>query len=354
MPVYPLGYPIISGKQDGGTTLTNVLSSGPVNTVLPSIDNTSPAVGDLLTATSGTWVPPAGGYDYQWYWLDSGPPGTQISGATSNTYTVQASDVGHVLSIRVTPYFSGSPGTPVYSLPTNVVTDTDPIAGFNWAARLQTHIPGSNTPIGLYQDVACTIPCTMDGDSVAAWRDELSTSGVVFTQSDPQKQPLLVFDGSGIPTVIPDGVDDVMVLSNIGNLTNIGTLFLGQQATSATQLSVSFSANGSIQIYAPYASVLYFDWGAGGGSGRISNVFLSTAWNVIECLKNGSNQVVKLNNSPFASGSAGDICPANLSCALFGVSGAFFSGAFTSFLFSNDDQTINETVINTYLTSLNP
>lgn len=30
MPVYPLGYPIISGKQDGGTTLTNVMNVDPL------------------------------------------------------------------------------------------------------------------------------------------------------------------------------------------------------------------------------------------------------------------------------------------------------------------------------------
>lgn len=83
----------------------------------------------------------------------------------------------------------------------------DLLAGFNWAARLQTHIPGSNTPMGLYQDVACTIPATQDGDPIAAWRDELSASGSVYTQSDPQKQGLFVFVG-GAPTVFLDGVDD--------------------------------------------------------------------------------------------------------------------------------------------------
>lgn len=85
----------------------------------------------------------------------------------------------------------------------------DPLADISFAIRLQTHRPGSNVPIGLYQDTACTIPSTMDGDPIAAWRDELSDSGITLIQPDAQKQPILVFDG-GVPTVVTDNVDDFL------------------------------------------------------------------------------------------------------------------------------------------------
>lgn len=156
MPVYPLGYPIISGKQDGGTTLTNVLSSTPV----------------------------------------------------------------------------------------------DPLAPFPWAVRLQTHIPGSNTPLGLYQDVACTIPCTMDGDPVAAWRDKLSTSGVIATQSSSQRQPILVFVG-GVPTILFDGVDDCLVhgLTITGQLTAFVNALSGSGAASGMILGTAGISQQTSLIY---------------------------------------------------------------------------------------------------------
>lgn len=87
---------------------------------------------------------------------------------------------------------------------------TDPLAGVVFALRLQTHA-GDNVPVGLYQDVACTIPATADGHVVAAWRDELGGSGKTYSQSDVSKRPLLKIV-SGAPVVRFDGIDDVLEL----------------------------------------------------------------------------------------------------------------------------------------------
>ncbi len=69
----------------------------PVNTVAP--DTTGDAkVGSVLTTTQGTWTGTAPiTYAYQWY---SGI--NTIAGATSNTYTVQASDLGNAVICQVT------------------------------------------------------------------------------------------------------------------------------------------------------------------------------------------------------------------------------------------------------------
>ncbi len=88
------------------------------------------------------------------------------------------------------------------------VLNVDPLAGLPFALRLQPNSSFS-APLGLYQDTACTIPATADGDTVAAWRDELSNSGITALQSTFAARPMLVFDG-GIPTVFFDGVDDVL------------------------------------------------------------------------------------------------------------------------------------------------
>lgn len=92
-------------------------------------------------------------------------------------------------------------------------TPPDPLAGIPFPLRLQTH-RGDGVPLGLYQDTACTIPATDDGHSVAAWRDELSDSGVVAVQSVSTKRPTLRF-AVGKPVLQFDGVDDFLLIDPV-------------------------------------------------------------------------------------------------------------------------------------------
>lgn len=83
----------------------------PVNSVVPAITGTE-TQGETLTSTTGTWgldAPFSGGsngtitYAYQWTRSNDGT-GTgeaDISGATSSTYTLTASDVGKYIRCRV-------------------------------------------------------------------------------------------------------------------------------------------------------------------------------------------------------------------------------------------------------------
>lgn len=84
----------------------------------------------------------------------------------------------------------------------------DPLANIPFALRLQTH-RGDGVPLGLYQDAACTVPATLAGQAVAAWRDELSGSGLIATQSVSTKRPILRFT-AGVPWLEFDGVDDYL------------------------------------------------------------------------------------------------------------------------------------------------
>lgn len=115
----------------------------------------------------------------------------------------------------------------------------DPLAGINplLALRLQTH-KGDDVPFSMYQDVACTVPATEEGDPIAAWRDELSGSGLVATQSDTGKQPILHFV-SGVPTVKYDGVDDLLTLSSgISPTTTLTASFAAQMSNISGAQSV--------------------------------------------------------------------------------------------------------------------
>lgn len=85
----------------------------PVNTAPPTISDTTPQVGQTLTATTGTWTgtqPMT--FTYQWLRCNSG--GQQcvaLPGATAQTYTVVAGDLNNTLRVRVTARNASGTGT---------------------------------------------------------------------------------------------------------------------------------------------------------------------------------------------------------------------------------------------------
>jgi hypothetical protein len=72
-------------------------NKAPVNTAVPTVSGTV-SIGSVLTSTTGTWTGnPTPTYTYQW---QRGT--TNISGATSSTYTIQLGDGGYTLRCVVT------------------------------------------------------------------------------------------------------------------------------------------------------------------------------------------------------------------------------------------------------------
>lgn len=80
-----------------------VASDPPVNTVAPALSGTE-EVGQTLTSTAGTWTGTAPiTYGYQWQRSDDGSTGwTNISGATSSNYTLQAGDATKYVRCEIT------------------------------------------------------------------------------------------------------------------------------------------------------------------------------------------------------------------------------------------------------------
>ncbi len=78
-------------------------AASPVDTALPTISGEL-LVGQSLSASTGTWSAlPAPSYSYQWQHCNStGESCSNISGATSATYTLASSDEGHTLKVVVT------------------------------------------------------------------------------------------------------------------------------------------------------------------------------------------------------------------------------------------------------------
>ncbi len=91
---------------------TGVVQVAPTNDTLPSIAGEA-VQGATLTATSGEWHGGGGtlSYAYQWRRCNtSGASCTSITGATSQTYTSTAGDIGHTIRVMVTAANQGSNG----------------------------------------------------------------------------------------------------------------------------------------------------------------------------------------------------------------------------------------------------
>ena len=97
----------------------------PANTALPTISGTA-TQGQTLTATNGTWTGSPTSYAYQWQDCNtSGASCANITGATSSSYTLPASDVGHTIRVVVTATNAGG-STPATSPQTATVTAPAP------------------------------------------------------------------------------------------------------------------------------------------------------------------------------------------------------------------------------------
>ncbi|WP_205474310.1 carboxypeptidase regulatory-like domain-containing protein [Nocardioides sp. SYSU D00038] len=138
------------------STFTNPVVAGVVaNTSAPAIAG-SPAVGQRLTAGSGTWTPSDATLAYQWL-----SNGQDVVGATSPTYTPVAADLGRSIAVRVTATKAGHVAAtvtsaavgPVTEAPAPEVTNTTlpsvsgtPRVGLPLTADAGAWAPGDATP----------------------------------------------------------------------------------------------------------------------------------------------------------------------------------------------------------------
>ena len=99
----------------------------PVNTKLPTITGTAQQ-GEELTEHNGEWTNSPTGYTYKWLQCESlGGGCLPISGATGQTYTPVAGDVGHTIRVEETASNESGPGTPAISEPTAVIKSAVPV-----------------------------------------------------------------------------------------------------------------------------------------------------------------------------------------------------------------------------------
>jgi hypothetical protein len=118
-----------SGSAASNPTAPVTSANTPVNTAPPTITG-SPAIGQVLTATPGTWtgsLPIT--FSYKWQRCNSAGSGClPISAPLSSTYTVISADVGVTLRVQVTATNAGG-SVQAMSAPTGVVTSKPVPAG---------------------------------------------------------------------------------------------------------------------------------------------------------------------------------------------------------------------------------
>jgi PKD domain len=144
----------------------------PTNSSPPVINGTA-TEGQSLTATTGAWTESPASYAYQWQDCNSSGAGcVNVTGATSSSHTLTASDVGHTMRVVVTATNTGG-STPASSAATAaVVADPPPPPPPTASFTYSPTSPVTGQPVTL-DGSGSTCP---DGPCTYTWSDDGGTT----------------------------------------------------------------------------------------------------------------------------------------------------------------------------------
>ena len=187
----------------------------PSNTTPPAISGT-PQTGSQLSASTGTWAGTAPiTYAYQWSRCDTnGGSCSDVTGATSQTYTLQQVDVGTTLRVKVTASNSdgsasltsvpsaaiAAPATPA---PTGCPTGTGVINVTDLSLPAQLTIGGQTVAPGVIGRSSQQINLTVH---VTACGGRAVQGAVVYASAVP-------FNQFTVPAQTPTGADGSVTLA---------------------------------------------------------------------------------------------------------------------------------------------
>ena len=156
-----------------GGTSTSKMAEGTSTVIKTKIAGMTPTVtgksdlGEVLTATPGTWEPAGVTLAYQWL-----RDGVAIDGATASTYTLTTADVAAAITVRVTGSKTGLSSASMTSFP------TVPVTGVAVAPTTATMLQGTSLTLKAAvspSDATATLTWASDHPEVAT----VSPDGVV-------------------------------------------------------------------------------------------------------------------------------------------------------------------------------
>ena len=175
------GTRVMTADQTIAVTVTNV-TEGQSGTV--TIDDTTPMVGDELTASTANAADPDGLPDpfaptWKWYRTPDGGSETEISGETSATYTVVAADLGATLAAKATWTDTGGFANTLASAATSAVAAASalPTLSIGTGGAPESTIIGFAVILSATASADVTATCTASfesGDTASA--ADLSTT----------------------------------------------------------------------------------------------------------------------------------------------------------------------------------
>ena len=178
---YPVGLSVgpngvLYVGDDGAATVDALVPDPPAASVPPTVSGT-PAVGQTVSATTGSWSNQPLSYSYQWRDCDSsGGACTPITGATGPTVALTSADVGHTIRVAVT-------GTNASGQATAVSAQVGPVT----AIPAPTPAPGSNPTTGVTSPTTPSTPASDDGVAVSA---EAASAGLAVSAGGTVALPL--------------------------------------------------------------------------------------------------------------------------------------------------------------------
>ncbi len=136
---------------------TAVVKTGALSPVTPSVDPPAPVTDQAVSVVPGEWDPDGVALKYQWYRRSASGTVRSISGATGESYTVKASDVGYRLRVRVVGSLAGYTSATRYTAWTSKVATapfttapTPTVTGVVRVAMPLTAVPGAWEPSAKY------------------------------------------------------------------------------------------------------------------------------------------------------------------------------------------------------------
>jgi len=281
----PVPVVLATGQQAGnvmaGPAIPVVVVSGslnpaPVNTVLPSISGTL-NLGQLLTASTGTWTNSPTGYTYQWQ-----RGGVNIGGATANTYTTVLADVGQTLTVIVTASNASGAGAPATSAGSVVFTPTS-LSGL----RLWTKADSL---------------ALADGAAVTSWAD--SSNANAYIQGTGSAQPTYSTTNAinSLPVVSFDGGDTLTKTGANLPITTAASVFVVHRpdTTGADKAFFGVGSGGTLRRFSLQQTgtgFIYYENGAAAYNAFGAGYIVNNTPYLVELIKSGATIKTYVNQT---------------------------------------------------------